>query len=166
MSLLGLCFPKQGQSVYQLSALLALGLSWGTKWLSRKTIECNLWLCLMSHSTILFMLRIPVFSLSTLSSSLLLSIVKFSPPQPSSCLHPSTSMLLSPPILLIRFCLDNLRKRAPLCSSPFHHSLCHPDHRIHLLATSDLWHLRLAGRITIESSSCFVPGSRGSQEGL
>lgn len=54
VSLLGLFFPKQGQSIYQLSALLAFGLSSGTKWLSRNTTECNLWLRLMSHSPLFF----------------------------------------------------------------------------------------------------------------
>lgn len=93
VSLLGLRFPKQGQSVYQLSALLALGLSSGTEWLSRNTIECNLWLCLMSHSAFLFMLHIRVFSLSTSSSSPLsvaFCIEVF--PLLASCLHPSSSM--------------------------------------------------------------------------
>lgn len=120
----------------------------------------------MSHSPPLFffMLRIRVFSLTTLSSSLLLSALKFSRSSPLASTQAAV-WFLSPPILLIRFSLDNLRKRAPLSSSPLHHSLCHPNHRIHLLATSDLWHQRLAGRITIESGSGFVPGSRGSRKG-
>lgn len=53
------------------------------KWLLHNTIERYLWLCLMSHFPILFMLRIRVVSLSTSSSSLLLSVWKFprsSPP--------------------------------------------------------------------------------------
>lgn len=71
------------------------------------------------------MLRIRVFSLSTSSSSLLLSVLKFSCSLPLASTQ-AAAWLLSPPILLIRFSLDNLRKRAPLSSSPLHHSLCHP----------------------------------------
>lgn len=92
MSLLGLFFPRQGQSVYQLSALLALGLSWGTKWLSRNTTECNLWLCLMSF---FFFFHVRVFSLSTSSSSLLLSVLKFSRSSPPPEQQRGSSLLQS-----------------------------------------------------------------------
>lgn len=90
-----------------------------------------------------------------------------SPPRARRLPPPEQNRRLSvlPPIHLIRFCLGNLRKRAPLSSSPLHHSPSHPNHRIHLQAMSDLWHQPLAGRITVESCLRFVPASRESRDG-
>lgn len=158
VSLLGLFLAKQGQSIYQLSALLALGLSSGTKWLSCNTTECNLWLSLC-HTLSFHFTHI---SLSTSYSFLLLCIKVF--PHHGSCLHTSSGT----GFFLHSSSLDSpwitWEKRVPLSSSPLHHSLYHLNHRIHLLATNDLWHQRLAGRTTIESGTGFVPGYRGSRE--
>lgn len=102
VSLLGLFSPKQGQSFYQLPALLAVGLSSGAKQLSRSITECNLSFFHVPHQSFL-----PLNSSYSHYFEL-----KFSCGSPPS-FQPSSSM--APPILLIRFSLDNLRKKQLLC---------------------------------------------------